>query len=192
MTPIPPPDPGAAAVAALREHDASVATAESVTGGLVAGALTAVPGSSAVVLGGVVAYNVEMKQRLLGVPAEVLAEFGPVHPTTAMWMAIGVATRFRPTVAISTTGVAGPEPHGGLAPGSVFVAGFTQGNGGVLRARFMGSREQIRAQTVQLAAEIIEICAKGDSPASSFTSGVESVEWADHGLDLTSLRLPQG
>ncbi len=116
-------DPLAArVVTALLARGETVATAESLTGGLVVGTLTTVPGSSAVVRGGIVAYATELKTGLLGVPAELVARTGPVDPDVARAMAAGAAARCGATWGVATTGVAGPEPQGGVAVGTVYVA----------------------------------------------------------------------
>jgi nicotinamide-nucleotide amidase len=91
-----------------RERGLTVATAESCTGGLIAARLTSVPGSSDVVLGGVVAYANEVKESELGVPHEVLVKHGAVSPETAAAMASGVRRRLGADVGIADTGIAGP------------------------------------------------------------------------------------
>ncbi|MBX3097976.1 MAG: CinA family protein [Salinibacterium sp.] len=140
-------------VALLTARRQTIAVAESLTGGLLVAELTRTPGASAVVVGGVVAYSTELKHTLLGVNAEVLASHGPVHPDVAAQMAAGVrdilAVAGEPAyIGISTTGVAGPEPQGGRAVGTVFL-GFAIG----LEVRtkglaLTGTRDEIRAQVV--------------------------------------------
>ncbi len=112
----------AEAIKLLTEEGQTVAVAESLTGGLVAAALTSVPGASVVVRGGVVAYATELKAALLDVPAELLARHGAVHPDVAAAMAIGVRRRLGATYGAATTGVAGPGPAEGKPQGTVFVA----------------------------------------------------------------------
>jgi nicotinamide-nucleotide amidase len=94
---------------ALRERSLTIATAESCTGGLLAGRLTDLPGSSAYVLGGVVSYANEAKQELLGVPAELIAEVGAVSAEVAEAMAVGVRGRLGADIGVGITGVAGPD-----------------------------------------------------------------------------------
>jgi PncC family amidohydrolase len=93
---------------ALRDAGLSVAVAESCTGGLLGAALTAIPGSSAYVRGGVIAYADDVKRDLLGVPAAVLAEHGAVSEETAVAMAEGVRAALNASVGVSITGIAGP------------------------------------------------------------------------------------
>ena len=106
----------------LAERSATVATAESLTGGLIGAELTRMPGSSATYLGGMVTYATALKQGMLGVPAELLERHGAVHPDVAAAMAAGVRERLGATYGVAVTGVAGPEPQDGQAVGTVFVA----------------------------------------------------------------------
>jgi nicotinamide-nucleotide amidase len=136
------------AVGLLTARAETVAVAESLTGGLVTAALTSVPGSSAVVLGGVVAYATKLKAQLLGVPEDLLAEHGPVYPDVAEAMARGARTRLGATYGLATTGVAGPGPADGQAAGTVFVAAFGPGLEAVRALRLTGGRSAIRAASV--------------------------------------------
>ena len=104
-----------AVIAAARRSGQRIAVAESLTGGWLCSALVSVPGASAVVLGGVVAYATPLKSALLGVDTELLRQRGPVDPAVAEQMARGVRTACavdgRPAeIGIATTGVAGPDP----------------------------------------------------------------------------------
>lgn len=112
----------AALLARLAQRHETVATAESLTGGLVAAALTGVPGSSAVVRGGVVAYATDVKAALLGVDPALLGRVGAVHPDVAAAMATGARDRLATTFGLATTGVAGPDPQDGCPVGEVHVA----------------------------------------------------------------------
>ena len=105
----------------LRERSASVATAESLTGGRLAAALTAVPGASRTYVGGVVTYATSMKLDVLRVPPGLVAKHGVVSSECALAMARGVAGLTGATYALSTTGVAGPDPQEGHPPGTVHV-----------------------------------------------------------------------
>ncbi len=137
-----------------RQH-ATAATAESLTGGLLGAAFTHQAGSSATYRGGVVSYAVDLKTSLLGVDADQLAEHGPVHPSTARAMAEGVRDRLGATYGLSTTGVAGPEPHGDQPVGTVDVACAGPGGTRGERLRLHGDREQIRRSTVTAALELL-------------------------------------
>jgi len=109
-------------ISALRERGQTVAVAESLTGGLICAALVEVPGASAAVRGGVVAYATELKHRLLDVDAGLLARNGPVDPDVAAQMALGVRERLGADWGVASTGVAGPDPQDGVAPGRVYLA----------------------------------------------------------------------
>ena len=106
----------------LREAGATVAVAESLTGGALGEALTRVPGSSATFRGGVIAYSTELKGLLLGVDPALLRAHGAVHPDVAAQMAVGVRARLDASYGLATTGVAGPEPQDGIPVGTVYVA----------------------------------------------------------------------
>jgi PncC family amidohydrolase len=106
----------------LRAGGHTVAVAESLTGGLVAAALTDVPGSSAAFRGGVVAYATELKAALLGVDAIMLDRHGAVYPPVAAAMAEGVRSRLGATYGVATTGVAGPESAEGQPVGTAHIA----------------------------------------------------------------------
>lgn len=136
-------------VAGLRGRGQSVAVAESLTGGLVVARLVDVPGASAVVRGGVVAYATDLKQALLGVDARLLARRGPVDADVAEQMATGVRERLVADWGMATTGVAGPQAQQGHPPGTVFVA--VSGPGGThVRALWLpGDRAVVRRTTVE-------------------------------------------
>lgn len=140
---------------ALRERGLALAVAESLTGGALSSALVEVPGASAVYRGGVVSYATDLKHRLLGVDAGLLERQGPVDPDVAVQMARGVARQLGEpgarTLGIATTGVAGPEPQGGSAVGTVFVAAVLDGIELVREHRFDGGRPEIRAASVAAA-----------------------------------------
>lgn len=138
-------------LAALRRRGWSVACAESLTGGLVCAELTAVPGASATVRGGVVAYATDCKVSVLGIDPALTARVGAVDPDVADQMAEGVRRLFDAEVGIATTGVAGPDPQDGQPVGTVHVSVATPA--GIVRRRLAlgGTREEIRAETVRSA-----------------------------------------
>jgi nicotinamide-nucleotide amidase len=138
----------------------SVAVAESLTGGAVVAALVGVPGASLVVRGGIVAYDTALKASLLGVPAGLLAQYGPVHPEVAAAMAEGVrgaaAVGGHPAdFGVATTGVAGPDPQGAAPVGLVYVAVADAAGTTVREHRFAGGRAAIRAQACDAALDLL-------------------------------------
>jgi len=143
-------------LALLRERGLTLATAESCTGGLVAARLTDVPGSSEVFAGGIVAYSDELKVRQLGVPDAVLREHGAVSAETAAAMARGARDRLGVDVAVSVTGIAGPDGGTKEKPvGLVFLhASGPMGERG-LRFDFPGDRETIRARATVAALHLV-------------------------------------
>jgi nicotinamide-nucleotide amidase len=106
----------------LSARGETIATAESLTGGMIGGLITSVSGASAIYRGGVISYATELKSTLAGVSQRTLADHGAVSELTAIQMALGVADRCDSTWGIAVTGVAGPEPQEGHQPGTVFVA----------------------------------------------------------------------
>lgn len=135
-------------VTALRTAGATVATAESLTGGLVCATLISVPGASDVVRGGVVAYAPSLKVELLGVDAELIATHGTVDAGVAAQMALGVRSRLGSTYGLATTGVAGPGPNEGKPAGTVHIA-VAGPEGAVTRLlELSGDRESVRTRTV--------------------------------------------
>ena len=133
-------------IAALIERSWSVACGESLTGGLVCAHLASVPGCSAVLRGGVVAYQPGVKEQVLKVPAEVLAG-GLVSAPVAAALAEGAARTMGAEVGIGTTGAAGPEPHDGAPPGSAWVAVCLPGQSTVTEhVQARGDRQQVREQ----------------------------------------------
>lgn len=136
---------------ALAVRGRTVATAESLTAGLLCAALTGVPGASAVVRGGVVVYATELKSSLAGVNAELLAEHGAVHPAVAEQLATGAADTCRADYGVGLTGVAGPEPQDGVPPGTLYVAVAGPGGCTAWEHRVDGGREAVRAAAVRVA-----------------------------------------
>jgi len=133
----------------LTESGQTVATAESLTGGLVAAALTDIPGSSAAFRGSVVAYATELKKRLLGVDTVMLDRHGPVYGPVAAAMAEGVRRRLGATVGVSTTGVAGPGAADGFEAGTVHVAVSLADDTVVRTMALAGNRDEVRRLAVE-------------------------------------------
>jgi nicotinamide-nucleotide amidase len=141
--------------ARLRELGATVAVAESLTGGLVVAMLTETPGASQTVRGGLVVYATDLKATLAGVDPVLLAERGAVDPDVAAALANGARERLGATFGLGVTGVAGPDPQDGQPVGTVFAAVSGPAGGHVERRRFDGDRAAIRAAAVQLCLDLI-------------------------------------
>ncbi|MGW4034316.1 CinA family protein [Streptomyces sp. NPDC004838] len=140
----------------LAERGQTLAVAESLTGGLVAAELTAVPGASAAFRGSVTAYATALKRDVLGVDGTLLAERGAVDPEVAKQMAAGVRALLGAAWGIATTGVAGPEPQDGHAVGTVFVAvSGPYGGEKVVALRLNGGRAEIRRESVRSVLELL-------------------------------------
>jgi len=136
----------------LVELGLTVAVAESCTGGLLGAALTAVPGASRYVRGGIIAYSDSVKVDLLGVDPEILVRLGAVSAGVAASMAAGVAVRLGADLGLAITGVAGPGAEGTSKPvGLIYVAGFLAGRTEVIERRESGDREANRAAAVNAA-----------------------------------------
>ncbi|MCC2322001.1 CinA family protein [Cellulomonas xiejunii] len=138
-------DVAANLLAALARRGWTLAVAESLTGGLVTATLVEVPGASAVLRGGVVAYATDLKHTVLGVDAGLLARRGAVDPDVASAMATGVRRRLGADVGLATTGVAGPQAQDGHAPGTVHVAVVTPASVLVRSLELPGDRAAVRA-----------------------------------------------
>ncbi|MEU3463103.1 CinA family protein [Streptomyces sp. NPDC006733] len=134
----------------------TLAVAESLTGGLLAAELTAVPGASRTFRGSVTAYATELKHVLLGVDAELLAARGAVDPQVALEMAEGVRSRLEADWGVATTGVAGPAPQDGKPVGTVYVAVAGPEGSAVEPLRLEGGRSEIRAASVDAALALLE------------------------------------
>lgn len=134
----------------------TLATAESLTGGGIGAALTAVPGASQVFCGGVICYTDAVKREVLGVPSAYLTTFGAVSAPVAEAMAQGVRELLHADFAVSVTGLAGPDgDEFGHAVGTVFI-GFADQNGtSVSEHHFIGDRQAVRDQTIQAALQLI-------------------------------------
>ena len=168
-----PDDALPAGCAALQEavlHEArtgglTVSCAESCTGGLVQGALTSVPGSSDAFEGGVVTYSNEAKRKILGVPPEILEQHGAVSAECAQAMAEGALRLYGTDLAVSVTGIAGPEGGSAEKPvGTVWFAVARVGGGGVQSSAFLrhlrGDRDGVRERAVGCALSALWRAAK--------------------------------
>jgi nicotinamide-nucleotide amidase len=142
-------------VKALKARQETVATAESLTAGLVCAALTSVPGSSTVVRGGLIVYATDLKWGLAGVDAGLLAERGAVDPDVAVQLAAGARDRCGSTWGLGLTGVAGPDPQDGVAPGTVHIGIAGSGSADVSTITVGGDRHQVRSAAVRAALDLL-------------------------------------
>ncbi|GIE84208.1 nicotinamide-nucleotide amidase [Actinoplanes regularis] len=145
----------AAAVHSLVERRETLATAESLTGGLVAATIVEIPGVSAVYRGGLVVYATELKSALAGVPAELLEERGPVDREVAAALAEGARARCGADWGLATTGVAGPEPQDGKPVGLVYVAVAGPNGRQVRELRLIGNRMAVRTESVTAVLQLL-------------------------------------
>ncbi|GEO82717.1 CinA family protein [Pararhodospirillum oryzae] len=150
-------DQASTVVEALQTRGLMLATVESCTGGMIAAALTAVPGSSAVFDRGFITYANAAKERMVGVPAALLAAHGAVSPEVARAMAEGALRESEAGLSIAVTGIAGPTGGSAEKPvGLVYLAcAVTDGPVSVRRQIFAGSRHEIRHATVNAALEMV-------------------------------------
>jgi len=145
-----------AVVGMLREQGKTAACAESCTGGMLGARLTRVPGSSAVFVGGIVAYWDEAKSRLLAVDPALLAAHGAVSAPAAEAMARGARERLGADLAVAITGVAGPDGGSPEKPvGLVFIALAAEGFARVTENHFIGIRETVRERSTQVALQML-------------------------------------
>jgi nicotinamide-nucleotide amidase len=160
-------DVAAEIVAELQKRHLTLAVAESLTGGLLAAAIVAVPGASTIFVGGVVAYNTALKHSVLQVDVGLLNEHGPVHPDVATQMARGVRRALAvdgadADVAIATTGVAGPGPQDGHPAGTVYIAVALGEEVHTLRLSLQGDRQAIRSAVVSESLELLHELLRAD------------------------------
>jgi len=140
----------------LASRGASVAVAESMSGGLRGGRLTSTPGSSKVVKGGVIVYTVEAKKTLLGISDELLREHGPVSKEAAVALAEAVRLKLGSTYGISIVGNAGPTPDvDGKPVGQVYIALSTPSETRIEDVKYRGLREDIIRRSTQLALSML-------------------------------------
>ncbi|WP_372444340.1 CinA family protein [Micromonospora qiuiae] len=154
----------------LAERRQTVATVESLTGGLLAATIVEIAGASAAYRGGLVVYATELKEWLAGVPAQLLAERGPVDPDVAAALAEGGRRGCGADWALATTGVAGPESQDGKPVGLVYVAVAGPDGTEVRELDLDGGRDHIRAGAVtgalRLLAEHIQVPDAAEAPRS--------------------------
>jgi len=134
----------------------TLCTAESLTGGGIGAAMTSVPGASKVFKGGVISYTDEVKREVLGVPAADLAAYGAVSAPVAQAMARGARELLKADVAVSVTGLAGPDgDEFGHEVGTVFIGYSDEKTLYVREFHFSGDREAVRTQTIESALQLI-------------------------------------
>ena len=149
-------DLAAVVLGLLRARHSSLAVAESCTGGLLGARITAIPGSSDVMRGGVIAYADEIKQTQLGVSTKTLHDNGAVSEETARAMARGVRERFKADIGVSITGIAGPSGGSAEKPvGTVYIAVDVRGTLDAARLSLIGDRDEIRRRSTQAALNLL-------------------------------------
>jgi len=148
----------------LERRGATLATAESLTGGRVAAAVTAVPGSSACFVGGVVAYATAVKESVLGVPRGVIDQHGVVSAECARAMAAGCREATGATYALATTGVAGPDSQEGKPVGTVYVGIAGPDDVSTLTMELVGDRHQIQDRACREALSGLCGILRGEQP----------------------------
>ena len=147
-------------VALLKARGLTCATAESCTGGGVGSAITAVPGSSAVFAGGVISYSNDVKREVLGVSSDILQNFGAVSAETAAQMAEGARKLLKTDLAVSLTGIAGPDGGSDEKPvGLVWFGLATKDGVRTEKCIFRGDRAKVREQAVTHALGMLTIAA---------------------------------
>lgn len=145
-----------ALISALSKKSKKLTVAESCTGGLIASEITSVPGASKVFEGGFIAYSERLKEKLLGVSAAIIARSGVVSAEVASEMAVGALKRSDADIAIAVTGFAGPGGGTKNAPvGTVWFAIAVKDDCFTRSFRFEGDRDNVRAQTVSKAVELL-------------------------------------
>jgi nicotinamide-nucleotide amidase len=152
------------ALSLLGAAGATLATAESLTGGRLAAAVTSVPGASVSYLGGMVTYATALKQTLLGVPAELVQRYGVVSAECARAMAAGCRQATGATYALATTGVAGPDSQEGKPVGMVFVGIAGPHEVSTLTMELVGDRHQIQDRACREALSALAGRLRGEQP----------------------------
>jgi nicotinamide-nucleotide amidase len=152
------------ALTLLGAAGATLATAESLTGGRLAATVTSVPGASVSYLGGMVTYATALKQSLLGVPAELVERYGVVSAECARAMAAGCREATGATYALATTGVAGPDSQEGKPVGTVFVGIAGPDGVSTLTMELVGDRHQIQDRACREALSALVAIIRGEQP----------------------------
>ncbi|MBF6296696.1 nicotinamide-nucleotide amidohydrolase family protein [Nocardia amamiensis] len=152
--------PAADLVRALVTVRQTVATAESLTAGLLAATIAGVPGASAVLRGGLVVYSTDLKHSLAGVDADVLATEGPVAASTAEQLAVGARSRCAADWGVGLTGVAGPDSQDGHPVGTVFLGIAGPVHSEVVRLKLPGDRWTIRIGATRTAVSELLRCVR--------------------------------
>lgn len=157
-------DLAAVVLDAVRRRRGKLAVAESCTGGMVGQRLTAVPGSSDVFLGGVIAYADGVKKELLGVPEELLEHHGAVSEEVVRAMAVGAQRAFFADCALAVTGIAGPDGGSPEKPvGTVWMAAAVGASVRAVKRVFPGERGEIRARSAQAVLDLLRRLLEGDA-----------------------------
>lgn len=152
------------AVELLKQQSKTISAAESLTAGLFQSELATVPGASAVLAGGAITYNEEMKIQQLGLSPEILAEFGVVSEETAIAMAEAARRKFKTDISVSLTGAAGPDAHGDQPAGTVWIGISTETSTQAYRLQLSGMRNTNRLRAVKLALSyVIRTLADGNA-----------------------------
>ncbi|MEV0246138.1 CinA family protein [Nocardia sp. NPDC050712] len=152
--------PVADLVRELATREQTVATAESLTAGLLSATIAGVPGASAVLRGGLIVYATELKHTLAGVSADLLRTEGPVAASTAEQLAVGARTRCDATWGCGLTGVAGPDSQGGHPVGTVFLGVSSPWHTEVIRLQLPGDRWTIRIAATHIAVRELLRCVR--------------------------------
>lgn len=139
----------------LKEKNLTIASAESLTGGMLASSIVDVPGASKSFKEGFVTYCDEAKIRTLGVSPDTIKKHGAISEETAREMAKGAAKSSGCDIAVSTTGNAGPDCDEGKAAGLVYIGIYANGVAEAFEFHFKGGRESVRKQTVAAAAKLL-------------------------------------
>ncbi|MFC9896254.1 CinA family protein [Nocardia sp. NPDC127579] len=154
--------PAADLVRELVLREQTVATAESLTAGLLSAAIAGVPGASAALRGGLIVYATELKHTLAGVDADLLRTDGPVAARTAEQLAVGARTRCDATWGCGLTGVAGPDSQDGHPVGTVFLGVSSPWHSEVIRLQLQGDRWTIRIAATDIAVRELLRCVRAD------------------------------